>query len=117
MVNSLKKLLQPGDLELIRSKIFGKGVDIFPRNEQSIKTEEEEERKREEKLFRKVVERQELEKLKSRALRDDIKTILDPGQLSELKESGIWSLTRVKKSEGTDPSSGIYQLLRRLLAK
>ena len=121
MVESLKKLLRPGDLDLIRSQIFGKQNNLQRRNEKSIKDsysdEEDEGTKTEKKLLRKVVDRKELAKLKSRALRDNIQTILEPGQLDQLKETGIWSLARVKKSEATDPSTynRVKQLLKSLL--
>ena len=117
-VDSLKKLLDPGDLDLIRNKIFGqRKIGLLPRNEKSIKgSRSQSEEEREKKFLRKVVERQELEKLKSRALKDNIRTILEPGQLDELKETGIWNLTRVKKSEGTSSRGRIRQLLRELLS-
>ena len=116
VVDSLKKILNSRDLELIRKKIFGNKNSSLPRKEKSQQSVKEI-IKGEKKLSSQVVDMQEFEKLKSRALRDDIRTILAPGQLDKLKETGRWSLTRVKKSEGTNTNSTqVNQILRRLLS-
>lgn len=116
VVDSLKKILQPRDLDLIRKKIFGNKAHFLSKIEKPQKSDKEI-IKGEKKLPSQVVDMQEFEKLKSRALRGDIRTILEPGQLDQLKETGRWSVTRVKKSEGTDDtSSKVNQLLRRLLS-
>lgn len=123
LIDSLKSLLEPGDLELIRERVFGnRKVGLVLRNEKSLNSFEAQSEKKQElsekPLMRKVVSRRELEKLKSKALKDSTKTILLPGQLDELKETGIWNLSRVKKSEGTDYSTSkrVKHLLRELIA-
>ena len=48
---------------------------------------------------RKVVPKGELGKLKAKVLKDKTRTILEPGQLDQLRETGKWRLNRIKKSK------------------
>ena len=49
---------------------------------------------------------EELENLRSRILRDETRTIVPPGELAKLKETGRWS---VRKSKGIDSDSSKKQ--------
>ena len=85
---------------MIRTKIFGGKSDLFSRIKKStnLKTEEA---KGEKKLDRPREGKEKLNKLASQVLRDKTRTILKPGQLAQLKETGSWRVTSLDIPEVT----------------